>query len=287
MSTTKVAVSTHPDSASTFTATSTTTHNLSFISGTSDDLRIRLRVDIEDILRLSTTDWQQLYDNPYLFFNSTQTQIISIFKKFTSSSSSNVEEFFHETPPDGYCSVHSLYQLYKRSNSNIELSLSQFIKNFSDMSSNANPDNINIRHIQQQHEQGIKYLDSQYWLGADNYHLYKFPFQFSLWVLSNQDMEYLSLAFTNQLDDNQRLLTSHRLNINQIHALASNANEAHHSNQHFYVVPTQFQLNPNEIQLQIQQAVNNMGDQIKQLLHTLLYNSSPDLIGFSWRLIQL
>jgi hypothetical protein len=133
-----------------------------------------------------------------------------------------------------------------------------------------NTDIPRLRIIKRHLQQRVPNLGKKHWLGAENFHLFNFNFTFTLWSKNEQDSEYLSLAYTNQIEESQAQLGCHDLTYAQLLSLSTEPNECHHSDDHFYIVPRQLQLGDAQHNSRLKEAMSKMMIPLRALLEPLI-----------------
>ena len=159
-----------------------------YITGTSDDGKLRLRMDKATLQQLTDLEVNDLYLDPVAFLMTTEFPLLQVYKRIETTQNSGTDVHYHNTQATGYCQPAMLEQLYRRHQSGNNTTpdkldlhhhtdrerLILFINILIQSLSTNSPETLRYRDVITQLHNGMPYLDSALWMGLENIHEYQF-----------------------------------------------------------------------------------------------------------------
>ena len=85
-----------------------------YITGTSNDGKLRLRIDKTTLQQLTDLEVDNLFREPVAFLMTTELQLLQVYKRIETINNSGTDVHYNNTQATGYCQPAMLEQLYRR-----------------------------------------------------------------------------------------------------------------------------------------------------------------------------
>ena len=259
-----------------------------FITATSDDGNLQLKINVHEILHLSEPMKTALRQSTEQFLLTTPQPLLYISKKMNMNSLSRNETYHHNTQGSGFCYFIMLLQLRNRhqmkyqctepveidifNNPQHRRDLVNFINEM--ISTSEDPNGPDMNPLKKARESILNQnlsLDSTDYMNLESLHQFNFPFPVTGWAKQSPLDDYLSLIYSNTAGNECKFAAFHAISTATFQLIADSPNDFHHNNDHFYSVPI-VDL-PHERTERLTQAIRNIKTQVINIL--LRQNSTP------------